>query len=420
MMKKRRLIAVIIFIVVLFLGTRLNVNAENYVATSAPDEIQIYSMASLGDPRLSEEEHANLTGNPIMSNDSLITANNGGLHSYYNGITAAKEYHGFVIDLHTKHSFVNGTWVLGNKLFIVDSMLYPYEGSIEHTITKSGDYADNGIVYIIVNAQNYLSKNGIDERLVYKRNLELSWFTQIAIWKYQDINNFSKVTFDSNEIYEAGFYLSEGLDINRYEYKKVWSNRAATLWNLADGLVAEAKRANSNATINLNYDGNFSIQEENNNIKTSLIYPTINGSISSYSLDISKAPQGTKVYNESNRELTNLTSIPSNTKFYLEIPVENIENFTYDFNVTATITNGDYTGYKYKKKLSGNGKTADSTVVLVTHEPPKIHSTIEVKATHVEDSASSFSKVIYMVGLFILLCGVGIIYVNMKPKKQGI
>lgn len=432
MMKKRRLIAVIIFVVVLFLGTSLNVSAENYVATSAPDEVKLEHLNSLGDPAFSTAEHNAMFGNAYMFNNSLYAANAGSVNSGYS-LGQASCVYGMVYDLHTEASYADGckptacNWEAGDKLFVIDSMGAPYyeaKNTSRYSLTKRDGKVDYGITYIIVNAFDYLKKNNIEERKTYNRNVELSWFTQVAIWKYQDINNFSKVSMNSNELYEAGYNTTQDFfnDVNNTRYKLVYSDRAITLWNLADGLVAEAKKVSSASNLTLNYDGNYTIEENTKKVKTTLISSSTSGSISSFALDLSKAPSGTKVYNESNAEITSLSNIPSNTKFYLEIPVENIENFTYDFNVTASATIGNYKGHRYKKSENTEQSAAaiDTTYVLVTAEPEQMQSTIEMKATHVEDSASSIPKMMYIIGLLILLCGVGIIYGNMKPRHQEV
>ncbi len=337
-----------------------------------------------------------------------------------------------IYDLHTEANRPAGctltdcNWESGDKLFLIDTMGSPYsevKGSIRYKLTKTKGTVDYGISYIIAHAQDYLKKNNIEERKTYKRNIELSWFTQVAIWKYQDINNFSKVSMNSNELYEAGYNTVQDFvnDVNNTRYKLVYSNRAITLWNLADGLVAEAKKVNSSSTLTLTYDGNYSIEESTKKVKTALISPSTSGSISSFALDLSNAPSGTKVYSESNAEITNLSNVSSSTKFYLKIPVENVENFTYDFNITASAKIGDYKGHRYQvppENLKQPNSLPKSTYVLVTAEPEQIQSTIKFNATHVEDSASSIPKIIYIVGLFVLLCGVGIIYFNINPKKK--
>ncbi len=407
MMKKIKLLVSIIIAVILFSRGNLNVNAENYVATSAPDSFHTNTNAFISEPMTDVWNGLTNTSDRdvVMYNASLKSASVGDdLKSY-----CFTNKYGYVQDIHIRTSETT----VGDKIFVIDGMESQYCGLLASCqYVKLNDSVDLGIVYIITNAENYLTKNGINPNTTTNGNLLLSWFTQVAIWKYQNINNFASVSISNNNI-EKHIPRTGSYDIFCDERTSATtiSTNASTLWNLASNLTTEAKNL-SNVSLNLHYDGNFSIQEENNKVKTSLIYASANGPFSSYALDISKAPSGTKVYSESNTVITNLSNIPKNTKFYLEIPVENIENFTYDFNITATTTASDYKGYKYK--LS----TADNKVVLVTHEPQQIHSAIEVKATHVEDSASSIPKIIYIVGLFILLCGIGIVYVNMKPRKQ--
>lgn len=406
-MKSKFLVITGVFVISLFFGYILDVRAESYIASSAPDSIITNHIAY--DTGRMADIYAGKTITPgrdvILYNDSFNAANVG---SKLNGYTWAAII-GYVYDAHIQLSYNEETkdTIAGDKIFVVDSMDY----NSSYSYQKVSDSVDLGIVYIIANAESYLTKNGINPNTRTNGKLELSWFTQVTIWKYQNINGFANISVTSNDIVDHIPPLGADAYENQKTQARTTISSAITLWNLTDGLITEARNASS-ATIKLNYDGNFSILEENNSVRTSLISTSYSGSNPSYSLDISKAPSGTKVYNESNVQITNLTAIPNNTKFYLEIPVENIENFTYDFNITATTTYNDYTGYKYKNS------SRDSFVVLVTAEPQQIHTDIDVSASHIEDSASSIPKIMYISGLFILLFGIGIVYFNIRPRKQ--
>ena len=54
--------------------------------------------------------------------------------------------------------------------------------------------------------------------------------------------------------------------------------------------------------------------------------------------------------------------------------------------------------------------------VLVGPETKNVLGALDFKI--VPDTASSLSKTIYYIGFIILLSGVGIIYANIRPKKQ--
>ncbi len=419
-MRKNYFIIVFIITISLFCGNGINVRAESYIARSAPESLKTNVSAYYAGSDGMAGVYAGKTNtsgrDAVLYNESFAATNVG---DNLSGYRFFRRY-GYIFDAHIGLSYNLDTNEVtrGAKLFVTDSMNYTVCG-IEHNSSyqynKVSSPVDYGIVYIIANAKSFLDKNGINTNTGTNGDLELAWFTQVAIWKYQNLNNFANISMTSNNIDKHIPPLGE----TNYEEKQVESTRVSTraisLWNLASKLVIEA-RAAKDVTVTFNYDGNFSILEESQKVKTSLASIPNHTSFSSYSLDISRAPSGTKVYNESNAEITNLTNIPSNTKFSLEIPVENIENFTYDFSVIAEVNRGNYKGYKY----ISTSPTATNSLVLVTNEPTQLQTSIKFNATHVEDSASSVSKIVYIGGLVILLCGFGIVYYNLKPRKQEI
>lgn len=422
-MKKRNLLFVIVNVLIVssFFGIKLEVYAESYIAKSAPD-----SFVTNTTRWSSFYSSDNICSMDLQGRDALLTTNSfisekvGTPYPIWPNVSSMwknKDYY-YIYDTHVKDSEdrVNDASIPGDKFFLIDDMYYR-TGTM---YSKVEDAVDYGIVYIISNAQNYLNRNGLNVNARPNGKLEASWFTQVALWKYQNIRNFSNISMTSNDIVEhKPAMLSSDCD-GTITIDTV-SSSAVTLWNLADGLVNEVKKTNS-TSFTFHYDGNYTLLDDKQKVKTSIISMPDSSSVSSYSLDISKAPLGTKVYNDSNALITNLTNIASNTKFYLEIPVENVENFTYDFNITASVMYR-YKGYKYKTKVIGEGQDVSSKInatslVLVVNEPQQIEATLKFNATHIEDSASSISKMVYIGGLFILLCGVALVYVNMKPRKQ--
>ena len=378
-MKRKGLIIASIFAIGIFFGINSDVYAVSYISSSAPDSF-VTNQAGRG---YSGGALTNTTNDAVMANVSL-SANATGRGNN-------------IIDYHTS---------TGDKIFCIDRMTEYGRGE---TYTKTGETVDYGIVYIITHAQDYY--NSKFNRKGSNPELEASWFTQVAIWKYQNANNFTSISMVQPSIIEEGITTDAG---DYYTY----SNNAVLLWTLADGLVSAAKSqagTDPSAFNNLafNYDGSHTVDKDNKTIRTGLISIQNSSEVPSFSLDLSKAPSGTKVYNESGSELTSLTDIPSNVRFYLIVPIDNPDNYAFDFNITATAGYTYYNGYKYT-----NG--AKKPVVLVTNDTKSITAALKIEGSHVEDTASSISKVMYITGLFILLCGVGIIYANVKPKKQEI
>lgn len=378
-MKRKNLIIASIFAISIFFGTNFNVYAASYIASSAPDSF-VTNRAGRGYSGgvLTDTSNDAVMANTSMSANATGRGNN-------------------VTDYHTS---------TGDKIFCIDRMTEYGPGE---TYTKSGETVDYGIVYIITHAQDYY--NNKFDRKGSNPELEASWFTQVAIWKYQNANNFTSISMVQPSIVEEGIRTDAG------DYY-IYSNNAVLLWKLADNLVSEAKNhasidPSSFNNLTFSYDGNHTVDKENKTIRTSIISIQNSNEVAYFSLDLSKAPSGTKVYNESGSEITDLTNIPGTTRFYLIVPISNADNYTFDFNISATAGYTYYNGYKYT-----NG--AKQPVVLVTNDTKSIMASLKVEGSHVEDTASSISKVMYISGLFILLCGVGVIYANVKPRKQKI
>lgn len=369
-MKKRNPIIFSILILSLFFNVEKNVFAESYIATSAPEQ---FTTNQAG-------RSVNASYDAIMANTALSANATGRGNNVTDYHTSTKE-----------------------KIFCIDRMTDYAPGAVYR---KSGDTVDYGIVYIITHAQD--KYNSIASKLpaaVTNKDLEISWLTQIAIWKYLNQNGFNDINMLQPEITEE-------------ETSTSYSRNAVHLWKYAGDLADAAKGQSGTdpAAFNnlaFNYDGTHTVDKENKTIRTSLISIQNSGEVSSFSLDLSKVPSGTKVYNESNSEITDLTNIPSTTKFYLIVPISNADNYAFDFNISATASYTYYNGYKY---TSG----ANQPVVLVTNDKKSIQASLRIEGSHIEDTASSISKVMYISGIFILLCGVGIIYANVKPKKQKI
>lgn len=357
-----------------------DVNAAGYIAGSAPNTFVTNKAGrNYVGGKLTDTANDAVMANPSMASNATGRGNN-------------------IIDYHTS---------TGDKIFCVDRMT---DYAPNSTYTKSGETVDNGIVYIITHAENYYNSNFASKGP--NPNLEASWFTQVAIWKYQNANNFTSISMTQKEIIE------EGISVDSTTFY-TYSENALKLWALADKLVEQARGAlsDSSSTVSdliFNYDGGHIVDKDNKIIKTNLISVQNSSAYTSFGLDLSKAPAGTKVYTESGEEITaTINNIKADTKFYLTFPIDNLDNYTYNFNISANTSTNSYKGYKYT-----NG--ANQPVVLVTNEEKPIMAALKLEGSHIEDTASSASKIMYIGGLFILICGVLIIYANVKPRKQQI
>lgn len=357
-MKKKKLCLLLTIALGVFFVNNSSAKAlENYVLDAAPDT--------------------------FTTSDSDITIANDTVAQHGNN----------VIDYHTKDL---------KKVFCYDRKVNYAASKVYTKTTESVDYP---IVYIISHAAEYykrLDTTGVSEQ---NQKYEMSWMTQIAIWQYQNADNFAGINA-----------LTPALHSEASVQATTYSSRADKLWNAALSLVNAAKASanpDTSEQVAANYSNDHSVNASNKTIQTSLI--TINKTnIKSYKLDISKAPKGTKVYAEGGNEITDLSNITVE-KFYLVFPIDNVENYTYDFELgLSTDTYVSYRGYKY---VNTEGY---QPLVLVAPSSDSRSTELKLSGSHVVDTASSIANSIYFVGFLILITGMAIIFANVKTKKEQI
>ena len=370
-------------------GINTTVKAESYIVDSAPDSF----VANTASGRVSNGVLVDDKKDAVLVYQAISDANGGNN----------------VIDYHT--SADTGY----KKVFCLDRFKQYGQGT---TYTKQSETVDYAIVYIIANSESIYKSLGdysIDcnyykcpSTVAERAKMEQSWLTQVAIWKYQNAADDKGVKFTDISITGNNYIYELAEDY-------LYSSRARDLWMAADKLVTAAKQAtdpDSVTNLAFSYDGKNELNKDEKTVKTSIISLQTNG-VSSYSMNLANAIPGTKVYAESGEEITDLNNVTAK-RFYLVMPIDNVDNYTYDFNITAKATGYEYyKGYKY---TSGSNQP----LVLVTKESKDLDATINIKGSHLEDTALSVADSIYFVGFLILLAGVGLVYFNAKQKQEQI
>ena len=294
--------------------------------------------------------------------------------------------------------------------------------TIENDTLTKAEKMDYGIAYILLNSypnKNLISgvvgqeasqteadycKSGLTDEMM---NV---WITQQAIWGFQGVA--TRETAVSKEL-----NYTQKDDSVKSCSSYTYNNKALTgyiLWDsYVQNLINNAKQASANAPENAKVSIKTTEKwtKEKDAYKSDLIEITGAGSYQSYSLSFANAPTGLKVYKEDGTEITNkLTDIPGNTKFYITIPADQA-NKGPKFTVTASMSITYDAAYQYVDQTAKHQPS-----VLVGKESKQISGIAEI--TLLPNTASKISNSIYFVGFLILLCGAGIIYVNVKPRKQ--
>lgn len=304
-----------------------------------------------------------------------------------------------------------------------------YRGGV--TMTKKEKITDQGLLYVMAHTfPHYKFKDANGE--VFPDEVQ-TWITQVAIWQY---------------LYETGAVnnvTGSGNVANIESVKNVssiyWQGEDSTVTCRLDGcssdpiggtgpdtenfytkyiapIVANAKQSNvtTNGTISMSLaNQEMSITEDEKYYQTSLVTIAksdpdnfVDGSLK---VSIKSAPDGTILVDENGQEIKDYSNLE---KFYVRIPVESVTEENKVVQLYATGTVRGYDGYYYK----ADGAQTVSTV-FTNDVPTDTGLEIPINYTpEVPDTSMNIAQSVYFIGLVVLLCGVGIIYANTKPKQQ--
>ena len=295
------------------------------------------------------------------------------------------------------------------------------------TLTK-GNQMDYKIAYVLTHGYNkqYLMEDGFSEVLeqgsssgtetaqARGKDMVNLWITQAAIWNLQ--NSISSTELNNEPI---RYTLS---DIGYYRLTSGSGNlSSAKLWQYVEALVDGANNSKDPSTATLSVTGDTNWTKSDNISKSGLItVASLNdlAKLATYSISLENAPEGTKIYTEDGTDITdNSSDIAANKKIYITIDNSKIDKTKeYNFKINATGNIIYDAAYQYVDNSNQCNGVACQPSVLVGPTTKNIAGALDFKI--VPDTASSLSKTIYYIGFIILLSGVGIIYANIRPKKQ--
>lgn len=274
--------------------------------------------------------------------------------------------------------------------------------ALDYAVNKT-DSVDAGIRYIL---SKHMTRG-------YNKYVE-TWITQNAIWKYQ-----KETGLDPNSDYKDSDIqnVREIIVINQPQGVSEPQDAVDGLFNKVSALVAEAKSAKSagNTTLAITKASGDLTVTDNNYYKSQILTVSgLNGG-STYSLKLVNAPSGTKVYKNDGTEITDLNSIPANVnQFYLLVPINKVTESTK--NLTVTVTGFSTAAYIYDPVTQ---PTTGSYQRVVAPFDESVNTGVDLTyAPNVPDTGMSTTQSVYFIGLVILLCGIGIIYANAKPRKS--
>ena len=290
---------------------------------------------------------------------------------------------------------------------------------------------DSGLLYIMANTfPHKYFKDASDQNFPDEVQ---TWLTQATIWQYlyetgvenntgTDSSNTSTniaaiQTVTSiewlNEDHTAteGTCYVKGCDADDISTATFYETKIAPL-------VAKAKQADvsANGTLTMSIaNQEISVTDDEKYYQTSLVTvcgPERDNFVNeSLSVTIDSAPDGTILVDQNGQVIENATGV---TSFYVRVPVDSVTEDNKVIRLSATGTFRGYNGYEYK---ADGAQTVSS--VFTTDVPNTTGLEIPINYTpEVPDTGMNLAQSIYFIGLVVLLCGVGIIYANAKPKTK--
>ena len=271
---------------------------------------------------------------------------------------------------------------------------------------KSQAKADPGIAYIL----SQHGKHGLNK---YAE----TWITQVAIWEYQyekdnTVNNMGTyIKYVKNDKVLA---VCSSTNVCGDDYKEPAIDGLYA--NYIQPLINNAKNATSSSLAITKASGDLTVTD-NSYYKSQLM--TVSGLTvgSTYSISLVNAPSGTKVYKNDGTEITDLNNVPSGyNQFYLLVPINKVTEKTK--NLTVSVTGPSMTTYIYEPTTTPvDANTHYQSLVVPVEEV--VNTGVDLTyAPNVPDTGMSTTQSVYFIGLVILLCGIGIIYANAKPRKS--
>lgn len=333
----------------------------------------------------------------------------------------------------------------------VDSPVFCVESAREFAnntlYTRDGEINDEGFIYLLsklsaldVKDADIVAGSTLDTSIgLSKSQIVKSWIKQTAIWAYlgraggiysstaSDIYKNAGVVNDLASKASVKFY-AEDASIDPVILSIADSSKIYAKYGVANIINTALSYKFSTTVLTVKAtkaSGNFG-EPEGGYMKSPEVTVNVNatGGITTnpttYSVSLGNAPEGTKVKgvksNGQEVELSasdlNAVSISAYQGLYVYVPANKVTE-TVTFSLTIKANFKVYTGYYYKTQNSNDQRII--TIDLV--DKPK-SSSVEFTLTPTPDTGVNVSKLMYIVGMIVLLSGLGILYVNIKNQKQ--
>ena len=284
------------------------------------------------------------------------------------------------------------------------------------TLTKAEQITDQGLLYVMANTypHHYFTT---DSGIQFPDQVQ-TWITQVAIWDYlyqtgaennvggeDSIANMRATTSISWDEEPSGWYVDgKGTSSTTTFYSKYIEPIVTAAMN--------ATAANGTMTMSIESE-DLSLTADEKYYQSALV--TVSNTdpdhLQSFNVEITSAPEGTILVDANGKQIENTTGLE---QFYVRIPVDNVTEENKVVRLSATGTFRGYDGYYYRAEGAQTVSTVFTTDVPNT-------TGLELPIAYepaVPDTSMSVAQSVYFIGLVVLLCGIGIIYANTKPKAK--
>lgn len=299
-----------------------------------------------------------------------------------------------------------------------------FKGNTE--LIKAKKIEDDGLLYVMANT--YPHQKFKDSTGNFFPDEVQTWITQAAIWQYLFEAGASNNLGDPNQLesmktvkklyWEVSDGVNKFCDVDGcYDAEGQADGQTSFYAKYIQPLVANAKASTPvNGMMQISKaNDEISITSDEKYYQTSLI--TVSNTDPSHyvssKVELTEAPEGTILIGENGEEIKE-ENYNDLSKFYVRVPVNKVteENKTIKLSVTGTFRG--YDGYYYRAE----GAQTVSTV-FTTDVPHNTGLELIINYTpEVPDTGMNVAQSVYFIGLIVLLCGIGIIYANARPKAQ--
>ena len=308
--------------------------------------------------------------------------------------------------------------------------IYCIEYDITYTIDKEytpgEEITDKGLMYLMSKLYpnvSFKDSTGAD----LPENVQV-WLSQSAIWTYlyetgdpnnQTLNSVpasAPKKFADNVRKVVKLYRGSGSDV---EYVVEETTPLYELYGINE-LIAKSKEVKLEPDVSAipQYGKNISITNDNKYYQTELVSVNYtSNSISTYkgySVNLSKAPEGTILVDESGNVYADVANMSPTSKFYVRVPVDKVTDKSKKIEISV---NGKFDMYGANKYVSGEYQK----VANVKIQNKEISGPLDIQLDYtpeIPDTGMGVAQTIYFMGLILLLSGVGIVYANAKPKTS--